>query len=472
VIRQTKVNTGVISFRTEDNLASQQEGETIRAQRIMNDVVMRFGKQRSGRKFNPRYARVMESLKNSPAYRVGKHTHDYVEKTKKGHDTDKEKISAKKQLSFRGSQEILALDVPVRVPEVDLCSSGSDSSSSRHGWQSILQRRQQARESQKGAGNISDSSGSYSEESIFNEILKDEQDNTHDNFILEKNEQTINTKDHDKKDLHKKADIFDRRSNSYSSAVDVGGKDSSDDIGSSDISISSDDDIGSSDISSVSSDDDTDDSDESRNIGRNNRSTADPAPGNVGGDSNTVLKVDDIQREPVATRAVGDEGVSAVPQRRVSLATRIRRNREAIRRIALKKKAQDIEDSFVLNVERRRSSSMAHQNRAHEKLHKRIAKKVASKDQIDDSTVEGKFEMEGMPIRRLRSRDESGYEGNNRPGPINKLSSFEIFTEKAALVSNYTAHQALLNHSLESQRRDSKVALDKKRANSRGSARK
>ena len=63
-------------------------------------------------------------------------------------------------------------------------------------------------------------------------------------------------------------------------------------------------------------------------------------------------------------------------QKRGSFSQMIRHNRDGIQRMGLKKRAQGIEDSFVLNTQARRSSILANQGRARTKLQKRIEQRV------------------------------------------------------------------------------------------------
>jgi hypothetical protein len=210
-------------------------------------------------------------------------------------------------------------------------------------------------------------------------------------------------------------------------------------------------------------------SSDSGSINSNNSFSDSDIVGDYDSESDIEGVIFDSDRIPHCSSKV--ESSLTAPPKRESLAVRIRRNREAIHKLGLKKQAKEIEDTYVLNFERRRSSIMAHQARADAMLQKRIAEKNASKVliNVDDGGSGAKM----VPIRRLRSRGagvQSSHRGGDTmnsgdgggPRPINKLSSFEVFTEKKAMVSKYNAHQALRKHSLETQRRDSKALLERK----------
>jgi hypothetical protein len=201
-----------------------------------------------------------------------------------------------------------------------------------------------------------------------------------------------------------------------------------------------------------------------------------------------ALTIDATRRTFLAKKVV--EAFSK-PLRRDTLASRIRRNREAIRLIGLKQQARGIEDSFVLNFEKRRSSLMAHQSRAQAKLLKRRLKQKTNSTEnetlsniAEDTDVEEEKESKQASFSSQLSRAGSSMEdGGNIVGGatqtsnlasqsttssrvfagLKKLSSFEVFVEKKERIKNYTAHQALRDRALEAQRQEAKVALEIKK---------
>jgi hypothetical protein len=121
---------------------------------------------------------------------------------------------------------------------------------------------------------------------------------------------------------------------------------------------------------------------------------------------------------------------------------------------------------------------LADQARAQSKLEKRLS--LVKNPQVRDgqegragSSEEGVIRddlKKVVPIRRQNSSRvrrvpnandaTSSHEGGFRT--LKKLSSFEVFQEKKAMVSNFTAHQSLNNHRLDAQRRASKALLERK----------
>jgi hypothetical protein len=156
------------------------------------------------------------------------------------------------------------------------------------------------------------------------------------------------------------------------------------------------------------------------------------------------------------------------PKQNGSLAQRVRKNREVIEKVGMKRHAQGIEDSFVLSTEARRTSILANQARARRNLQKRIAKKkLISTDGeivnhpmqiVDEQGEEDELSVEG-------GRNSEGKSPNPNPKSMNKLSSFEVFNEKKEIVKNYTAHQTLREQAREAQRRDAKAALEARKTN-------
>jgi hypothetical protein len=150
------------------------------------------------------------------------------------------------------------------------------------------------------------------------------------------------------------------------------------------------------------------------------------------------------------------------PKQNGSLAQRVRKNREVIEKVGMKRHAQGIEDSFVLNTRARRTSILANQERARRNLQKRIEqKKIISSDgdpmqTVDDQGKEDELSVEG-------GRNLEGKSPN--PMTMNKLSSFEAFKEKKEIVKNFTAHQTLREQAREAQRREAKAALEVRKHN-------
>ena len=132
-----------------------------------------------------------------------------------------------------------------------------------------------------------------------------------------------------------------------------------------------------------------------------------------------------------------DSSIFAKPKRNNSLSQRIRRNRDGIQKAGLKKRVQSIEDSFVLNTEARRTSTLANRARAHTNLHKRIQQRNAT------AATMSPMKHDNCTIQ---------------PSP-----SIDYFKEKKAMMKNYTAYQSLREHSLETQRQEAKAALQLRR---------
>jgi hypothetical protein len=155
------------------------------------------------------------------------------------------------------------------------------------------------------------------------------------------------------------------------------------------------------------------------------------------------------------------------PKQGFKLSQRIRQKRDIIQQVSLKRRAQGIEDTFVLSTEARRASIFAHQARAHRKLQKRIAQR----NTVAIPSITG--EDTSPPLVALKERDEESSVGEDSGGSakrtstprnLNKLSSFEVFNEKKEMVKNYTAHQSLRNQTLETQRLKAKEALMARRS--------
>jgi hypothetical protein len=135
-----------------------------------------------------------------------------------------------------------------------------------------------------------------------------------------------------------------------------------------------------------------------------------------------------------------------------SLSQRIRKNREGIQKVGLKRRVQGIEDSFVLNTGARRSSAIANQARARTKLQKRIDQRKSIIKSTDEGGggVKNDDQVDAPGI----SRDSIKFINN-----VDRPSSFKAFKEKKTILKNYTAHQSLREHSLEAQRQEAKAAL-------------
>jgi hypothetical protein len=134
-----------------------------------------------------------------------------------------------------------------------------------------------------------------------------------------------------------------------------------------------------------------------------------------------------------------------------SLASRVRRNREAIHQQFLKKQAQNVKEAFVLSSEKRRSSIMAHQARAQSKLKKRRNKEIDSTSLDENMTTTKPKKHEGDDVPTNRQLDDR------------RLGSFEEFMETKERIKNYSAHQAMRALALETQQRESKLYLEKKK---------
>lgn len=115
--------------------------------------------------------------------------------------------------------------------------------------------------------------------------------------------------------------------------------------------------------------------------------------------------------------SASNQGSGAAPtaEKRKSLATRIRRNRDAIRKLGMTRPGQGVEGSVVLNFERRHSSIRDEQDQEQAKLERHIAATAALHEQ-GGSGEGGEKVGRVVPIRRLISREESmrrGLDGND-----------------------------------------------------------
>jgi len=175
------------------------------------------------------------------------------------------------------------------------------------------------------------------------------------------------------------------------------------------------------------------------------------------------------RRMSVARRAVSD--VFTKPKHRGTLAKHVHDKRDVIQKVGLKRRAQGIEDKFVLSTEARRASILANQARARSKLQKRIEQRKSTtannETKIASSDVNTK-EDALIPLQTVSELDEDDTfleeavvvnKTTQSPRPIKKLSSFEVFNEKKEMMKNYAAHQTLHDQSRETQRQGAKAAL-------------
>ena len=146
-----------------------------------------------------------------------------------------------------------------------------------------------------------------------------------------------------------------------------------------------------------------------------------------------------VHRAAAKERNVAD--LFTQPKQYTSLFQRIRRNRIGIQALGMKRRAQGIEESFVLSTGARRSSDQANQARARAKLQKRIELRKAANALTD----EGQREVVNKNLL-------SGFDSMKRKNKIQPSLSFEAFEEKKAMVTNYSAYQSLREHYLETQR--------------------
>jgi hypothetical protein len=131
-----------------------------------------------------------------------------------------------------------------------------------------------------------------------------------------------------------------------------------------------------------------------------------------------------------------------------NLAVTVHKHSEEIKKISMKRRAQGIADSFVLSSEARRASIIASQTRAHTKLQKRIElKKSAICDEAADSDNTADQAIVVHP----------------RPG-FSHTPSFRIFSQKKEIVKTYTAHQSLRRRTLEIKRQEAKASLQARKS--------
>jgi hypothetical protein len=162
------------------------------------------------------------------------------------------------------------------------------------------------------------------------------------------------------------------------------------------------------------------------------------------------------------------------PKQNTSLAQRIRFRRGDIEKIGLNKRVQGIGDSFVLHSEARRSSLLANRARSHTKMQKRIEQRktitmrpVSDADGNDDDddvhsghdTGEKALPSESTVAQDVKNELNMTVEKRPNHGTLEKLSSFELFNEKKAMMKKYTSHQSLRQHSLDAKRKESKNLL-------------
>jgi hypothetical protein len=141
-----------------------------------------------------------------------------------------------------------------------------------------------------------------------------------------------------------------------------------------------------------------------------------------------------------------------------SLAHRIRKNRDGIKKISLTRQAQEISDSFVYNTEARRTSTLVARARAQSKLQQRIEqKKILGLESDVASSVE-------KSCSDVIETDE-GIKNNNFV--VGKLNSFEIYDEKKSILTNFAAHDKLYRHKRLGHQLEAKASLVQRRTSLR-----
>jgi hypothetical protein len=141
-----------------------------------------------------------------------------------------------------------------------------------------------------------------------------------------------------------------------------------------------------------------------------------------------------------------------------SLAHRIRKNRDGIKKISLTRQAQEISDSFVYNTEARRTSTLVARARAQSKLQQRIEqKKILGLESDVASSVE-------KSCSDVIETDE-GIKNNNFV--VGKLNSFEIYDEKKSILTNFAAHDKLYRHKRLGHQLEAKASLEQRRTSLR-----
>jgi hypothetical protein len=154
-------------------------------------------------------------------------------------------------------------------------------------------------------------------------------------------------------------------------------------------------------------------------------------------------RVESIQRHVI-------DKIFTKPMSVKPLAQRIRKKRDMISKLSLKRHAQSIEDAFIYSTGARRASTLIHRERAHTKLQKRIENK---------KTVTS-------PEEQVRS-DLISIEENGNNRIIGKLSSFELFDEKKNILKKFAAHDTLYQRSRLGQQQEAKASLHHRRTTMR-----
>jgi len=389
---------------------------------MRNFVDMLQGKQKVKRKkFNPRFARIMESLKNNPALRERLHSEDHI------HDEDKSEGDEKDHSEGDGAHSMTS--------RPDALSLEKNSS--------LIGKKDQV------------------------ELNMDFMHSKDSNAVDEMEDQTSHPPRSDditgammQASRTAEIEVFDdvdiRRQSQQKRTADVKAKlklelglDSDD----SDIYSSSDDSyVGSllekDSVIFSSSESEDDECGDFINV------TASPSapPAASAFHSSATQREADIQRDVINKIFTKPKSVS-------SLASRIRQNRDGIRRLSLQKHAREIEDIYETNTRARRASIFANQTRAQEKLQKRREKRK-SVSQVDKTDINNAHSQ-------LHSTDVNS---SSAVDGYKKMNSLELFNEKKALVKSFAVHDTKRKKTLNEQQQGAKESLQR-RVESRGKAR-
>jgi hypothetical protein len=384
---------------------------------LMHKIVQRFGEQKKASPYNPRFTRIMASLKKTPAYQEG-----------------------------LKRKEIVPLDADGIV---NVVNTGSE----RQTKTPILNDHNQSFSSYDG-GQVAisfdlSSSDVYDDDDDYDRSSREE-------VSTVDMSQYVNTMQEKTPELAKKirahrADL--RRILQKSNAnKEVRSQMKADGANLSDSSDDSYPDDGVDACFSLSSDSGIDSgSENSENEDNDSSSSSDT-------DDSLTLNEIACAKHRIAVKEDIVSDLFIKPKRNGSLLQRIQKNRDGIQKIGLKRRVQGIEESFVLNTQAHRSSILANQSRAHTKLQKRIKQRkiiTASTDEVGDGVKEEQSQASSDRV----TTDQQTAVGEGSSRSLQKLTSFEVFKEKKAMVIHYTAHQSLRRHSLETQRLQAKASL-------------
>jgi hypothetical protein len=137
-----------------------------------------------------------------------------------------------------------------------------------------------------------------------------------------------------------------------------------------------------------------------------------------------------------------------------TFARRIRRHREKLHRLSLERRARDIEEEFKMSTRASRKSDLAHQTRAQTKLQKRKderKRRRSDASECSDLVVESDVDVDPREVA-----------GSDNHPQLQKVNSFELHNEKQAIVKSFAAHDSKRKKSLVGLQAEAKASLKRR----------